>query len=64
MESINEMNENYNYLVNKVIKECNKKIENIKSFNNISNKTFWIKQAEHVKERQIERLNRLFKINN
>ena len=50
----------YNYLVNKVIKECNEKIDNIKSFNNISNKKFWIKQAEHVKERQIERLNRLF----
>ena len=55
------MNENYNYLVNKINKECKKKIENIKSYDNILDKEFWIKQAEHIKQRQIERLNRLMK---
>ena len=59
------INENYNYFVKKFDKECNETIEYIKSDTSLSDdkKQFWIEKAEYVKERQIERLNRLFKIN-
>ena len=55
--------EDYKYFVNKFEKQYKKEIESILADKELRNKEFWMKKAERTRDRLINRLNRLFIIN-